>query len=255
VANLLKFLDSTTAETIVVEGISSATFSKISKNKQFIKRDPRVIFDGETETLTFTLPSVRHEALHRLLDEAIFIELLSLALRREFVTVGSATYSECDANGDPLWRLEGDSKRKPNSFRGENAFPTLVIEAGMSQRWASLRSKARLWFEKSRGDVRIVLLIRIVDNSNTIWIEKWISTRTRSRTERVSLGVRDREIQILQTPGSNPYDAASYNVVGGPLSLEFNELMLRPPGSGERDLVIDDAGLREYAATFWETMA
>jgi hypothetical protein len=50
----------------------------------------------------------------------------------------------------------------------------------------------------------------------------------------------DREIQIHQTPRSNTYDAASYNVVGGPLSLEFNELMLRPPGVGERDLVIDD---------------
>ena len=80
-ANLLKFLDYTTAETIVVKVISSTTFSKISKNKEFINRDPRVIFDGETEKLTFTIPSVRHETLHRLLDEAIFVKLLSLGLR------------------------------------------------------------------------------------------------------------------------------------------------------------------------------
>ena len=100
--------------------------------------------------------------------------------------MGSATYSE---SGNPLWRLEGDSKRKPNSFRGENSFPTLVIEAGKYQMWANLRSKARLWFEESRGDVRIIILVKIVDNSNTIRIEKWIPTLTRHRTRGGSLGV------------------------------------------------------------------
>jgi hypothetical protein len=201
----------------------------------------------------------RPAALHRLLDEAIFVELLSLGLRDELVTVGRATYSESDSNGNPLWRLEGDSKRKPNLFRGENSFPTLVIEAGKSQRWTSLRSKARLWFDKSRGDVRIILLVKIIDNSNAIQIEKWVPTpthrRTSSRIGRGSLGVCDQEITIRQTPGSNPYHAASYTVAGGPLSLNFNELMLRPPRFGERDLIIDDAGLREYAARFWKTMA
>ena len=63
--------------------------------------------------------------------------------------------------------------------------------------------------------------------------------RTSSRVGRESLGVCDQEITIQQTPGSNPYRAASYTVAGGPLSLNFNELMLRPPRFGERDLVID----------------
>jgi len=233
-----------------VKGISSETFSKICKNREFLNQNLRVIYDGKTEQLTFTIPNVRHEALHRLLDEAILLDSLSLGLEDEFVSVGSATYSESDSNGNILWSLEGDSKRKPNSFCGENGFPTLVIEAGKSQRWASLQGKARLWFEKSHSDVRIVLLVRIDDNSRCIRIEKWVPTLMRHQTRGASAGARVQEIRIDQTPGSDPHNAASYNVVGGPLSLEFNELMLRPAGVGERDLLIDDARLRAYAARF-----
>ena len=69
------------------------------------------------------MPSVKHESLHRLLDEAIFLDSVSLGLRDEFVTVGAASYSELEA------------KRKPNSFRGENSFPTFVIESEKTLEW------------------------------------------------------------------------------------------------------------------------
>ncbi|CAI4219750.1 unnamed protein product [Parascedosporium putredinis] len=52
-------------------------------------------------------------------------------------------------------------------------FPTLVIEAGYSQSWASLRAKGRWWFEASDYAVKIVLLVKMDRSIAQIRIEKW----------------------------------------------------------------------------------
>ena len=187
------------------------------------------------------------------MDEAVFLDAVSLGLRYEFGSVGSASYSESDVNGNQLWRLEGDSKGKPNTFRPETDFPTLVIESGKSQGWPSLRMKAQMWFEKSCAEVKIVLLVKVVNNS--IHIEKWVPKLHSHRTRRGTMGQCVNEIRINRCASSDPCDPASYTVVGGPLSLEFSELMLRNPGSAERDLVISNTELKSYAAGYQKNLS
>ena len=51
------------------------------------------------------------------------------------------------------------------------------------------------------------------------------------------------------------FDLVSYVVTGGPLQLEFIDIFLRQPiPPGERDLIIDNATLQQYAASFWKSM-
>ena len=49
----------------------------------------------------------------------------------------------------------------------------------------------------------------------------------------------------------NRFDLASYVVTGGPLQLEFIDIFLRAPiPPGERDLILGNTFLQEYAADF-----
>ena len=53
----------------------------------------------------------------------------------------------------------------------------------------------------------------------------------------------------------NQFDPASYVVTGGPLRLEFIDIFLRQPiPPGERDLILGNTTLQEYAADFWGAM-
>jgi len=150
--------------------------------------------------------------------------------------------------------LEGDSARRLNSARGRDDYPTLIIESGNTQSWGSLKSKARLF-----RAVRIVVLVKISDESNCIKLEKWVPnipphpvTRSQGTTH---VGTCIDQIHITQIEGSDPSNPASYRVEGGPLNLEFDELMLRPPRTGEGNIVITEARLRSYAANFWSSMS
>jgi hypothetical protein len=87
-------------------------------------------FNSSSKQATVSMPSVKHEMLHRLLDEAVLMDSLSLGLEEEFVSHHSRklTLKETSCG---VWR----ATRKPNSFRGQHplilTFPTLkkVIEA------------------------------------------------------------------------------------------------------------------------------
>jgi hypothetical protein len=137
-------LDTTKAETIIVNGFSSKSFTAICRNKEFLNKDLHISsFDHNSGDAVIRMPKVKHEMLHRLLDEEVLRASIAMGIDTEFVTVGCATYEDFN-QGSLLWRLEGDSARRPNSARGRDDYPTLVIESGNTQSWGSLKSKARL---------------------------------------------------------------------------------------------------------------
>ncbi|KAK0730613.1 hypothetical protein B0H67DRAFT_562309, partial [Lasiosphaeris hirsuta] len=97
---------------------------------------------------------------------------------------------------------------------GKGAWPTLVIEAGVSQTLAQLRIGMQRWFSMSNHEVKIVLLAKF--DAITI---------TRDTTT----------------------DPISYHVTSGALVLSFRLLFLRDPGPGEGDLAFGVQELEEYA--------
>jgi hypothetical protein len=217
--------------------------------------------------MIITIPIAEHEGLHKVLDDSLYIDAISMGLRWEFVPVGSTTYKDKDVNGNIISEGEGDSCRRPKSMRGKQQYPTLVIEAGWSQTLQKLREKARWWFDKSKGDVKIVLLIKSSPGSNHIQIEKWklglAPSRQGATTTRAAAAMTPQCIHVVEialaaginNAHPNRFNPASYVVTGGPLQLEFIDLFLRQPISpGERDLILGNTTLQEYAASFWESM-
>jgi len=215
--------------------------------------------------MIITIPTAEHEGLHRGLDNCFHDDAVSIGLRWEFVSIGSTTFIDKDANGNIISEGEGDSCRKPRSMR--TIYPTLVIEAGWSQTLEKLREKARWWFDKSKGDVKIVLLVKSSPGSNHIRIEKWklalAASRQGATTTRAAAAMTPQcihVVQITRAAGINNahpsrFDPASYVVTGGPLQLEFIDIFLRQPiPPGERDLILDNTTLQKYAAYLWESI-
>ena len=218
--------------------------------------------------MIITIPTAEHEGLHRGLDDSLRDDAVSIGLGLEFVCVGSTTFKDKDANGNIISEGEGDSCRKPKSMRTNKLqYPTLVIEAGWSQTLQKLREKASWWFDKSKGDVKIVLLVKSSPGSNHIRIEKWklapAASRQGATTTRAAAAMTPQcahVVEIALAAGinnghPNQFDPAFYVVTGGSLQLEFIDIFLRQPiPPGERDLILGNTTLQEYAADFWGAM-
>lgn len=147
----------------------------------------------------------------------------------------------------------------------DDAWPTLVIEAGVSQSLPDLRSTIRWWFAASEHAVKIVLLVKIYAHLRQIIIEKWTegndaqhpSARTRSAV--AIFPINRQMITIDMSPGaaaapSNDAiraDPQSYIVTGGDLRLDFELLFLRKPIAGESDVIITTLMLQKLGASIW----
>jgi hypothetical protein len=218
--------------------------------------------------MIITIPTAEHEGLHRGLDDWLRDDAVSIGLRGEFFSIGSTTFMDKDANGNIISEGEGDSCRKPRSMRtNAHHYPTLVIETSWSQTLEKLREKARWWFDKSNGDVKIVLLVKSSLGSNHIRIEKWklapAASRQGATTTRAAAVMTPQCVYVIEIARAagignahpNRFDPASYVVTGGPLQLEFIDIFLRQPiPPGERDLILGNTTLQEYAADFWGAM-
>lgn len=192
-----------------------------------------------------------------------------MGLGRELVGLGATEYKQLDPSGALRTMGEGDSVLKPISKRRSGKdFPTLVVEAGHTQIWPSLRTKARWWFEHSKRDVKVVLLTKADMASTQIKIEKWkavetmptwegrVTTQSETTFEPVCLTT----IEITRRAGignndSRRFAPTSYGVTGGPLRLEFEDLFLRRPAQGEHDIVLGTADLQDYAVLVWKAFS
>ena len=180
--------------------------------------------------MIITIPTTEHEGLHRGLDDRLYGDALSIGLGREFVSIGSTTFIDKDVNGNITSEGEGDSCRKPKSMRtNKHQYPTLVIEAGWSQTLQKLQEKARWWFDMSKGDVKIIILVKSSPGSNHIRIEKWklapATSREGATTTRAAATMTPRCVHVVEIARAagiddahpNRFDPASYVVTGGPL--------------------------------------
>lgn len=163
---------------------------------------------------------------------------------------------------------------------GEDAWPTIVVEGGYTQSLESLRAKIRFWFARSAHSVKIAVLAKAFPEDHAqkrILIEQWqerdvsvtaarpgasatrLSTISPSATLQQPVCIQTINI-VWAVPGV-AYDEASpaqrrdpgaFNMVRGPLRLEFARLFLRQPvGPGERDIVLLDDDLQWYASRVW----
>ncbi|KAK0748111.1 hypothetical protein B0T21DRAFT_389050 [Apiosordaria backusii] len=248
VQDLLNVINCTARASLTVTGVSLDRFTEIEltreeQGRKFRFRD----YDSKSQILIITIPT----GLHEQLQNSLYHQLNWQVHRRSWMHMGSTTHSVQVHSG--LSRKEGDSTGGPKPERAaKGAWPTLVIEAGVSQTWGQLRICMRRWFSLSNHEVKIVILTKF--DGNKILLEKWeeeMPVRPGATTTRRSQHqepVLRQSITITQNATTNPI---SYNVTRGALVLSFRLLFLRDPGPGEGDLVFSVQELEGYAEDVW----
>lgn len=76
---------------------------------------------------------------------------------------------------DMLVSKEPDSSFAPRDRADNDQWPSVVLECGWLGSLEHSRPDAGLWIARSRGDVKVVMLIGIDGNLSEIVVEKWMS--------------------------------------------------------------------------------
>lgn len=119
-----------------------------------------------------------HQAAHRFcLSTMITRWVVRMGLWRQMICSGSETYRGTNSSGI---KREAEDSIRPVPRYAFDQFPTLVIASGSNE--SVLRMEKDWWFVNSppgqpagrpRGDVKIVLLVRVERQQKRIHVEKW----------------------------------------------------------------------------------
>lgn len=236
--------------------VSPRDFAHIEEERETRGRGFRFRrYDAESGILIITIPTRLHEQMHAELYRR-FEHLLSQRRLEEQWMPFAATRLPA---GHDLARgaSEGDSSGGPYPERCEEGnWPTLVIEAGVSQSLRSLRTQMRWWFSASSHDVKIVILVKFHRTRDEIALEKWVeepsSSRPGATTTRWSGTLRPVLQQLITLTRDLTTDPVSYNVASDTLLLEFRLLFLRDPRPEEGgDIVFTVSDLERFAERAW----
>jgi hypothetical protein len=210
-----------------------------------IGRGVRLTHYVDWDILILKVPTAKHERSHRKFSQKLTVRAAMMGLEDEFDDIGATTYKASGVS------KEGDSAFKPLSKRPRDTdWPTIVLESGWSESLTRLRRDAYIWLDKSKGDVKIVLLLSIGRTARTMIIEKWenrpvSANRPATRSNTTQIPTKIQAITIDST--SNPP-----TVDGAPLTLEFQKVFLRqavPPL--EQDFTFTRQNLLAFADVFW----
>ena len=191
------------------------------------------------------MPLVTHEGAHRSFGHLIRDQSRAMGISPlGLYDVGGTTYQ------GHFVKKEADTAFRPIPQRPNRAdWPTIVLEAGVSQSLRQLKNAAKWWLSNSGGQVKIVLIFSIKEGSRTIHIEKWETRPATGRATRSNRPPAQVPTQIQEiTIDPN-------NVTGAPLILHFHLIFLRainqnavPP---EHDFTFTAQDLRNWADDIW----
>src|SRR5271170_6755380 len=185
-----------------------------------IGRGVRLTHYVDWDILILKVPTAKHERSHGNFGKKLIARVARMGLEDEFDYVGATTFKTSRVS------KEGDSAFKPLSKRPRDAdWPTIVLESGWSESLTRLRRDAHIWLEKSRGDVKIVLLLSIGRTARTMIIEEWENrpvpaNRPATRSNTTQIPTKIQAITIDSTSNPPTVDEA-------PLTLEFQKIFLR----------------------------
>jgi hypothetical protein len=136
----------------------------------------------------------------------------------------------------------------------EEAWPTLVLETGLSESLPQLRMDTRWWLANSQGQVKIVILIAIDRAVKNIHLEKWecrprrYNTRSRPNATHEPTQIQTIDIDANSVVTGTPPATTPSLVLG------FQDLFLRHPIWQEQDVIFSEDELRNYARDIWANL-
>ncbi|GFF26971.1 hypothetical protein IFM61606_09859 [Aspergillus udagawae] len=167
----------------------------------------------------------------------------------EFASGGTTTRLLCAKSKGK--QPDGCLFPKARIQRDREAWPTLVIEAGVAASLPRLREEARWWLRNSQGEVRIVLVLGIHRQRRTLIMEKW------GQQDRTPINQRQLPPQAeapLQAYAAQTIEISSESISGAPLVLPFEELLERPRQGKETDIVLAGEQIRACMSWVWQWM-
>ncbi|GMG03514.1 unnamed protein product [Aspergillus oryzae] len=244
---------------IVVLGLSRNAIRRLGDERSRDGKSFRFEHDGSTGIIK--VPGPGHEITTDRVKTKISFLMLRMGIEDQYWVVATRYQGTGGSKSK-----EGDQGFLPPTRQpvgtlatGVCPFPTLVIETGVSESLPKLREDVLWWFNHSRGDVRIVLVLCIRKRAQqpVMLIEKWQlapPTTPRPLTRRALQQLQQQvpypmPPQVQQQPSSqSAYCAQSIEItpqaVTGPsLILPFLAVFGRPPVAPEADLILTTAML------------
>ncbi|KAI2623109.1 hypothetical protein GGR54DRAFT_596620 [Hypoxylon sp. NC1633] len=248
--DLFKLIDTTSGDFLIITDVTPRDFADLDEQRAVRGRGFRWRrYYAESQVLLVTIPTHAHEMLHCILYEDFRDKVPT---RKKTWRTKAATTFRAGRDGG-----EGDSTGGPIPERGgHDQWPTLVIEAGVSESLAQLRVDMQWWFAASNHDVKIVLLAKLERSQRMITLEKWeeepVAAKPRATTTRQSAALQPILRQTITIHRNEATSPVSYNVTRGALVLDFRLLFLRSPGPEEGDVIISVSDLQLYAECVWD---
>jgi hypothetical protein len=183
-----------------------------------------ILYDGREEILIIKLPAgvlncVVTAAFARMFD----IKLFLLGVHASLFPIGCATFGR---RGGRL--KEANISYIPCSRRVEEDWPSFVIEVGVSESFAMLRSDAAFWITSSDGRTRVVIVLSMNWRDRRILVERWAEVaRIRPNQSRANYTRIPGLMQSLTLNAGVNYDGPSLEI---PAEKLFDGLPQNIPG-------------------------
>lgn len=236
---------------LVFTGIPTAEFSRLSDDRSPASKYSRFSYSAETGTLVAkVMPTPEHDIAARSFELIIGLELHSMGLEDDVDSLGSTTVTIGS------WKREADCCWAPASQTTELSF---VVEVGLSNSARQLALDARGWLETRTSSVKLVVTIDINRTNPEVIMHRWelfprdyrLLTRSSSLSARRSAALRlSRMSNTTFVTGESHIDGTGTAITQ--LYLSFEKVIGRPPNPPlERDLVISEQTLRNFAEKIW----
>ncbi|KAK0765361.1 hypothetical protein N5P37_001287 [Trichoderma harzianum] len=225
IEDLVREKHSQQGDALRLTNVSLADFNQIDEEYEWNKIRISQYVES-SHCMLVSIPTTAHEVLHLGLESAIIIRLHQIGLDNDWGLTGAVTcYSQGFRSGGGNGSAgSADSSMMPFRKGQYIGFPTLMIEAGCSWSLASMRAKAKWWFQVSNHTVKTVLLAKLDESRLTIFLERWEERQQeRAGDGEVEWVAACQQTITISDTGSKP---PVYQVTGGDLMLNLKLLLL-----------------------------
>ena len=181
----------------------------------------------------FKMLSDPHKSLSREFERLILYELYAMGLAYPPYLRGGAT------------RTFGPWVKEPDCSLSHtlNGPIKLVIETGYSETPSRLRLDARGWLEVPGSEVQAVFTLGIDQKTPRITITEWRGMQVQA--------TRSTRIRCTQNAETTMTRTNNTSTASGPLNIDLEILIGRPPTAAEHNVVLPPAALIRIAEFVW----
>jgi hypothetical protein len=246
---------------ILVLELTKEAIERLDNGRGCLGVNFRFEWEGSTGLIK-VIPGAAHEPLINDFTAKVASDLPNMGIYwTERRWIGATTYKPANNKGKGADQAFTPPSRQVTQGQ-TRGWPTLVVEVGVSESMAKLRSDAKFWFNNSNGQTRIVILISA--KRNRVTFEKWMLMPPNAPNPAPPAYVatlRSRPVHrppLVNQPAANQQLYSAQEVVitptgmtGAPMILPFRGLFDRAPTANETDVTITAQNFREFVQTIF----